>query len=248
MPIHDWSRLKASAFHGFHGRWITFLTGVLNKGLLPPGYLADGEQVASQGEDRINADLVTLRRRPTGFDGPAEGGTALAVDPKTFAETRVPRPDALPLPRRLVVRESRNYDLVAVLEIVSPANRDRPESVNQFAVKIDQLLGAGVHVMLIDLFASGRHDPDGMHGAVLGRIAPDEPYTHPDATARTVASYGADSTDFRVLVARPRLGEPLPDTPLSLAPDRYVIVPLEQTYLQAYDLTATDFQERLEAP
>lgn len=45
MPIHDWTKTYDGAFHDFHVSWLVQLKRTLNKGLLPPGYYAMGEQV-----------------------------------------------------------------------------------------------------------------------------------------------------------------------------------------------------------
>lgn len=48
MPAHDWTRVDDGIFHDFHLGWIAELRKTLNGGLLPAGYYALGEQVASQ--------------------------------------------------------------------------------------------------------------------------------------------------------------------------------------------------------
>jgi hypothetical protein len=62
MPIHDWTRVEAGTFHAFHTSWLTHLMEALNSGLLPPGYYALSEQVAT----RMQTDVLTLRGPSTG--------------------------------------------------------------------------------------------------------------------------------------------------------------------------------------
>src|SRR5437588_13099310 len=57
MPVHDWTRVDAGTFHAFHTSWITHLMEALNAGLLPKGYYALAEQVAT----RMQTDVLTLR-------------------------------------------------------------------------------------------------------------------------------------------------------------------------------------------
>ena len=45
MPVHDWTRTYAGAFHHLHVTWLVEISRALNQGLLPPGYYALGEQV-----------------------------------------------------------------------------------------------------------------------------------------------------------------------------------------------------------
>jgi hypothetical protein len=37
MPIHDWTRVDAGMFHGFHVLWLSRVVAGLNAGVLPPG-------------------------------------------------------------------------------------------------------------------------------------------------------------------------------------------------------------------
>ena len=64
----------------------------------------------------------------------------------------------------MAIRHVSGHRLVALLEIVSPANKDRQQSVDDFAAKAVDALDAGVHLVLVDLFPPGPYDPQGMHG------------------------------------------------------------------------------------
>jgi hypothetical protein len=62
-----------------------------------------------------------------------------------------------------------------LVEIVSPANKDRARHVEEFADKAEDALRRGVHLLLVDLFPPGAHDPQGMHDVIWQRFN-DEPY------------------------------------------------------------------------
>jgi hypothetical protein len=131
MPAHDWTRAEAGIFHHFHNAWITELSNALN-GLLPRGYYALGEQHAG----RMLADVVTLHASPPNGGPPplppSDGGLAVAEAPpkvrrrftgiETYRQRR----------RTLAIRHVSGHRLIALLEIVSPANKDRLESVEEF--------------------------------------------------------------------------------------------------------------------
>jgi hypothetical protein len=166
MPVHDWSRVDAGTFHSFHGSWITHLMGWLNRGHLPEGYYARSEQHAGL---RI-PDVITLHN-PQSWTGPARtsgnGGVALIDSPPAVSRRLVGSPEMSykALRRTLAIRHASGHRLVAIVEIVSPANKDRESSVAEFAGKIESAVGNGIHVLLIDVFPPGKHDPLGMHGA-----------------------------------------------------------------------------------
>ena len=46
MPLHDWTRVGAYAYHDFHTAWLVAVRNALNRGILPAGYYARAEQVA----------------------------------------------------------------------------------------------------------------------------------------------------------------------------------------------------------
>jgi hypothetical protein len=235
MPLHDWTRIEDGIFHGFHTVWIGVLNNALNEGLLPEGYYALPEQHMG----RPIADILTLHASPAPPSPPlplppATGGTALAEAPPRVQRRQTVEPAALARRRSLAIRHVSGHRLVALLEIVSPANKDRTEKVADFTAKVVSALDAGVHVLLVDLFPPGLHDPQSMHGAVLQRLEQsDTEYDLPNAESRTLASYVAGPR-VDVYLSHPAPGDPLPDMPLFLRPDRYVNVPLEATYQTAY--------------
>jgi hypothetical protein len=123
--------------------------------------------------------------------------------------------------------------VVALVEIASPANKDRRAHVRELAEKVVRSLESGVHVLLVDLLPPTRHDPQGLHGAVwayFDRAAYEPPADGP----LTLVSYAWDGGEPRAYVEPTAVGRPLTDMPLFLTADRYVNVPLEPTYGEAY--------------
>ena len=234
MPVHDWSRVEAGIFHHFHTLWLAEISNALNDSLLPPGYYALAEQHAGQ---KI-ADVLTLHAGPSGSSPSSPtGGVAVAdAPPRTrLTQTFPARPGARPGRRRtLIVRHVTGHRIVALLEVVSPSNKDRSRHVTQFARKVAGVLRAGVHVSVIDLFPPGTHDSGGMHAAVgqwLDESTP--PYELPPGEPLTLASYVARECPTAYL-EHLAVGGTLPEMPLFLTAERYVNVPLEGTYQAAY--------------
>ncbi len=69
------------------------------------------------------------------------------------------------LRRALAIRHVSGHRLVGIVEIVSPSNKDRSSSVAELAEKVESAIRNGIHVLLIDLFVPGKHDPQGIHGS-----------------------------------------------------------------------------------
>lgn len=234
MPVHDWTRVDAGIFHDFHMSWITHIKEALNEGILPKGYYAMSDQRAGR---RI-ADVLTLHASTPPPEPlplpPATGGTVLAEAPPRVQRKQTIELDLRSRQRRLAIRYVSGHRLIALLEIVSPANKDRPQSIEEFADKAEYALRFGVNLLLVDLFPPGRHDPQGMHGATQQRLNSFEDlYDLPADEPLTLASYLAGPR-VDVYLQHVAVSAVLPEMPLFLRPDRYINVPLETTYQNAY--------------
>jgi hypothetical protein len=217
MPVHDWACVDAGVFHDFHTVWIGQIRTALNDGLLPEGYYALAEQHAG----RSIADVLTLHASP---DSPLP----LPLPPDTGGTA------ALERRRSLAVRHASGHRLVALLEVVSPANKDRARHVEDFAAKAVAALDAGIHLLVVDLFPPGPYDPQGVLGVIRQRLEQsDEPYDLPADEPLTLAAYVAGPS-VEVYLEHAAVGATLPAMPLFLRPDRYVNAPLEATYKEAY--------------
>jgi hypothetical protein len=165
---------------------------------------------------------------------PATGGTILAEAPPKVRRKQTIEQELLSRRRSLAIRHISGHRLIALLEIVSPANKDRAQSVDDFADKVVYALRAGVHVVVLDLFPPGSQDPQGIHGAVVQRLNSFvAPYDLPADEPLTLASYVAGPR-VDVYLEHLAVGAVLPEMPLFLRPDRYVNLPLETTYQEAY--------------
>src|SRR5439155_130986 len=138
---------------GFHATWPVMIVAELRH-QLPSPYFAE-PRVHSGASAEI--DVATFERDrdagAVGGNGHENGGgvaTAVWAPPKpTLAvATDWPAQDVYEV---LVYDEKRHCRLVAAIEIVSPANKDRPESRRAFAAKCAGLLRERVSVMVVDV-------------------------------------------------------------------------------------------------
>lgn len=135
----------------------------------------------------------------------------------------------------------RERHLVAAIELVSPANKDRPQSRESFVAKCAALLRKGVAVSVVDLVGIRRFNLYAQLMAFIGH--PD-----PSMTLDDPAMYAA-SCRWIAKGARARLeswshsmtvGQQLPTLPLWLEESLVVPLELEPTYEQAcHDLWIT---------
>lgn len=243
MPIHDWTRVEAGIFHAFHLEWIGAISGALNNGVLPRSYYALPEQIAGG----LGPDVLTLRRPATSKDRSVEpvGGVALAAEPpKVRIHMRSEANRYAAKARKIVVRHVSNHEVIAMIEVVSPGNKNSANGLKAFVGKARECLAAGIHLLIVDLFPPGPRDPEGIHRAVWEDDC-DEDYQLPDDKRLSCVSYigGPSSEAFVEPLA---VGDPIPDMPLFLTPDFYVQTPLEVTYQSAWQTMPEFWRDALD--
>lgn len=237
MPVHDWTRVEAGIFHAFHTAWLGQIQAAFNEGLLPQGFYA----LAEQHMGHAIPDVLTLHTG-SAAGGVSEGsprfagsgGTAVADAPPRVRWREVAPGSYAARRRTLSIRHVSGHRLVAMLEILSPANKDRMAAIDQFISKTIDAIDYGVNVLVVDLFPPGTCDPHGMHELIRHRLdLSEEPFPVPPDEPLTLVSYVAGK-DIEVYREHISVGTVIPEMPLFLATDRYVNVPLESTYVQAY--------------
>jgi len=171
MPMHDWTRVADGTFHAFHNAWITHLQEALNSGLLPDSYYALGEPSAGD----ISTDLSAQE---------AKSDLAFYLSRK----------------RSVVIRHVSGDRVVAVIEILSPANKHSQQTVDTFVDKVVGALREGVHMSVIDPFPPTRYDPLGIHGAVWHRLMAGAYEAPPGSGFARARPMGSRATSF---AARP---------------------------------------------
>ncbi len=244
MSIHDWTRVDAGIFHDFHHTWITEIRRALNRGLLPAEYYALAEQIAGG----LGPDVLALQRPANGAPVPSEptGGIALAVSPPRV-EFRLRSETDLYAARAkaVVVRHKSNHRVVAIVEIISPGNKNNRHGLRTLVEKVQEMFAGGVHLLLLDLFPPGPRDPQGVHKAIWDEVA-DNDFTLPKERQLTLAAYLAGP--FPEAFVQPvAVGQSLPEMPLFLTPEVYVSVPLDATYEAAWADVPSVWKEALTA-
>lgn len=239
MPLHDWTRVDAGMYHDFHQGWAIEIRNALNRGLLPDGYVAATDQRVSGYEPHVSVHSRPNRASPAR----ESGGLAVATAPPRVKRVAQLETEAEAFARRknrIVVRHARG-EVVAVLEIVSPGNKDRDHSVNRLVGKVREFLRDGVNVLLIDPFPPGEFDPAGLHAAI--RAAWMGETDDAEEPPPGVASYDAGEP-LTAYLEPMAVGTPLPAVPLFLEPGVYVSLPLEPTYQAAWENIGADVRER----
>jgi hypothetical protein len=238
--MHDWTRVPPGIYHDFHGGWIYAIRGALNSGLLPKGYYALAEQITRT----FGPDVLTLHNPATngsmngaGNGAPhgganEAGGVATVTLPKAQIQAKADR-IVPPTGRQLSVRHISDHRMVAMIELVSPGNKASTGDFDAFVGKARMVLNEGIHLVVLDPFPPTKRDPNGIHAAIWDAMT-GQSFTPPAGKPLTLASYYSGEDDITAYVDPIAVGDVLPDKPLFLSAERHVNVPLEATYMAAW--------------
>lgn len=220
-PRHHWE--------SFHSQWASKIVDRLNSQVLSETYTA-APLVDLHGTIEVDVGAFEESEQTA----PNGSGIALATYSPPKPRLRVPVEFTGLDTFEVRVLEEGTARLVAAIELVSPANKDREANRRAFAMKCAGYLHHGVSVVIVDLVTNRR-------GNFLAEIlklfdrAPD-PKGLPDSLYAGAWRTSRDESGEVVLEGWPEslaLGRPLPTIPLWLAPGLAVPLELEPTYLDA---------------
>lgn len=221
MPLQDHFHpplYEQRDWHSFHSAWATFLASDLNH-RLPEGYFA-----APNVQFNIEIDVATFERASSG-------------QPPSPVPSWTPSQPVLDLPLTVmtdivevqIFPETGRGRLAGAIEIVSPANKDRPSEREAFVGKCLTYLQQGVGLLMVDIVTTRKAN---LHHQLLNRLRP-EPVDGGRGELYT-ASYHPLKRDgeahVQVWQEPLTVGSPMPTMPLHLRGGFSVPVDLEATY------------------
>jgi hypothetical protein len=236
MPLRDHFHPPLESllpWEGFHATWPVMIVARLRR-QLPPRYLVlprvhSGASVA--------VDVATFRgdRALAGAPGQPNGNTG-GVATAAWAPPRPTLAFATDLPAQdvnevCVYDEKSGRRLVAAVEIISPANKDRAEHRQAFVSRCLGLLQELVSIVLADIVT-----PRGanLYAALLEALDQSDPLLGRESPPPYAAACRSTKDEMKWLLqawAYPlAVGRPLPVAPLWLADDLAVPLELEESY------------------
>ncbi len=232
MPLLDHFHPPLSRTHpwrGFHGAWAAAMARLLNAGVLPAGYYA----VPFLDRDGpVEIDVAALRdgQTPGGPDAADGRGTWVSTLPHMAVAVEWPSLDELGVE---VFRDDGDPLLAAVIELVSPRNKDRPRARQAFAAKCAGHLRHGRGLVVVDVVTTRQAD---LHADLLTALGAD--LTDARKGALTTIAYQPVVLDdrngqLRTWPVELRIGQSLPTIPLWLASDLAVPLDLEASHAAA---------------
>lgn len=238
MALRDYFRPPLSddlPWEGVHSAWANAIAAHLNRGILPSDYYAIPQ--IKRGS-QIEIDVATLRHEGSPASGRGDAGTAVWSPARPALSETVDFTD-LDVFEVQVLRRLGGPQLRATVELISPANKDRPSNRHAFAVKCASYLNRGVSVVLVDVVTERSAN---MHAAILdvlrlSGVPAWEPPEHLYAVAfRMILVSGRHQLEaWREPI---RVGAALPVMPLWIDVDLSVPLDLESSYTASASLAS----------
>ena len=216
-PRHSWESFRCA--------WCASLVEQLNA-VLSARYLA---QVRLRSRWRIEAGVADTESR-SAVEGNGAGGVAVATYAPPVATHVLPAifPDDIEV---RVIDTRDGATLAAVVELVSPGNKDRDEACLAFSDKCAAYLQRGVGVVVVDVVTNRRTN---LHNTLMERLRHSPAAAMPDETTLYATAYRpvrrGEQNQIDVWTSVLATGQPLPEMPLGLRGAGCVPIDLEATY------------------
>jgi hypothetical protein len=217
MPLLDHFHPPLSErrhWHSFHNSWATYLSSHLNA-LLPVGYFAEANVQFGVEIDVAAFEESHTAGVPTGWVPPSPLASfpfemsAVVVEVGIFSRSGGPQ-------------------LAGAVELVSPANKDRPQLREVFVSKCISYLHAGVGLVIVDVVTERSAD---LHRELLLRVGMPDAGPGPILSASAFRPVERDGISVLDVWREPiAVGQVLPTLPLWLPGGLCLPVELEATY------------------
>src|ERR1019366_3255181 len=151
---------KQRHWDSFHGAWAEAIARHLNEEELPAHFYAEARVKIGS---RVEIDVATHDELSGGARSSDDGGVAVWAPPKPSASATLDFA-GLDLFEVNILNDEEGPKIVAAIELVSPANKDRPARRRAFAIKCASYLQDDISVMIVDVVTERRGN---LHADVL---------------------------------------------------------------------------------
>jgi hypothetical protein len=231
MPLLDHFHppvTERRTWEGFHGLWAAALVEKLNRDVLGEEYFADMQVHVGSA---VEVDIATLQERAASGGGSATAVAPAWAPPATSLVLPTIFPDEIEV---RVYSTVTGAQLVAAIELVSPGNKDRPETRQAFAAKCVGYLTRGIGLIVVDMVTNRQAN---LHNAIIALLGCADPFLlAPSASIYAVAyrpSRQSSGDQIEVWPHLLQIGANLPTLPLGLRNADTVPVDFEGTYMEA---------------
>jgi hypothetical protein len=214
------------SWEAFHSAWATSLVDALTP-MLPEGYFAEENTHAGA---RVEIDVAAFEKDAV----TRNGGTAVAVAPRVWSppEPELVLPAVFPEGFEVLVFSTRSGPkLVAAIDLVSPANKDRSNTRRAFASKCANYLYQGISLIILDIVTERQAN---LHNETMTVMNAPASFHMPSEVSLYATAYRPVRREqieqIELWRKELRLGEPLPVLPLAINVEHVLRVDFESTY------------------
>jgi len=218
-------------WESFHSAWANAIVGWLNRNVLSEHYRAIPQVHVGA---RVEIDAATFR---LGEESEAPGNgvaTAVWAPPQAKLAVAVDFGDADTF--EVQVRDETRR-LVAAVELVSPANKDRATHRRDFVIKCASYLRQHISVIVVDVVTERR---DNLHGELMQLLSLPKEMLEVGAFPLYAVAYRLriqeEKQRLELWPEELRIGAALPTLPLWIGEEEAVPLDLEASYIAACEL------------
>jgi hypothetical protein len=239
MPLldhfHDTVRSPVQ-WSSVHSQWAAEIVRRLNSHWLGRRFVAATRATVAEHSEIDIAEYDTGLGASGGGNGQSAGVPDAALLPWSAGEPVATAVADIPALNEVRIHSQEYGELVAAIEIVSPSNKDRPNTRDAFVGKCLDYIGQGVCVVIIDVVTTRRAN---LHNAITTLM--DAPAARlPESTELYAATYRPvtrkERVEMDVWTAPCAVGQSLPTMPMRLTGDTFVPVEFELTYVETCGL------------
>ena len=205
-------------WHSFHNAWATYLAEDLNQ-RLPQGYFAE-----SNVQFGIEIDVAAFEEKnwPIVNDPTHDWQPSPPTQVVPFESARVEQVEVG------IFSSEQSTKLIGAIEIVSPANKDRPSQRDVFITKCQSYLEQGVGLIVVDVVTTRKRS---LHAQLLQQITGKaQSQATDDLYAAAYRSIALEQPQVEVWLENLELGQVLPTLPLWLKDGDCYPINLAQIY------------------
>ncbi len=235
MPLLDHFHARAIGtppWTSIGAQWIACTIRYLNRALPRTEYRAFSRvHLGNIAEaDIAEFELPPGEELPDWSEPAAEGGPSTAVLPPPVGTLTPVYPDQFAVE---IVSVRDGMRIVAVMEFISPANKDRSGTRQQLVDKCVAYLGSGIGVVLVDTVTNRRANLSNELVAALGANGPRlaDCHTYVSSFRPTPPDSSLRRLDMWAYAAE--VGQRIPSVPLPLASGPPLMIDLDATYTEA---------------
>jgi hypothetical protein len=215
-------------WHGFHQTWAIMLAADLNR-RLPAGWFAEPNV-----QFQIEIDVAAFETFDSEATSAVSRNICVVLDPWSPPDPTAVR--EFPVWEDTVAVEiyapSRPRNLAGAIELVSPSNKDRPDSRSSFVTKCERYLRTGVGLAIVDIVTERHAD---LHELLMERFEPESVAgsEHELFACSYEPQTAGDRMRLKMWLSPLVIGDGLPTLPLQLLDGPNVPVDLNATYLES---------------